>query len=179
RWYDPSGEGETHSFKRSNWWGEVREECLAVRDRVGLMDQSTFAKFEVAGPDALAFLQRICANRVPARNGRIILGHLLNENGVIASELTITRLAQDRFYILSAASSQLYDMAQLRGRMASGERVTVSDVTDAYGVLVLAGPKAREVLAARTAADLSNVAFPWFSAREISVAGVAEVRALR
>jgi len=70
RWYDPSGEGETHSFKRSNWWGEVREECLAVRDRVGLMDLSTFAKFEVAGPDALAFLQRICANRVRVSPGQ-------------------------------------------------------------------------------------------------------------
>jgi len=179
RWYDHSGEGETHSFKRSNWWGEVREECLAVRDRVGLMDLSTFAKFEVAGPDAFAFLQRICANRVPARDGRIILGHLLNENGVIESELTITRLVQDRFYLLSAASAQLYDMDQLRWRIASGERVTVSDVTDAYGVLVLAGPRAREVLSACTAADLGNAAFPWLSGREISVAGVAGVRALR
>jgi glycine cleavage system aminomethyltransferase T len=91
-----------------------------VRDRVGLMDLSTFAKFEVAGPDALAFLQRICANRVPARDGRIILGHLLNENGVIESELTITRLVQDRFYLLSAAFAQLYDMDQLRWRIASG-----------------------------------------------------------
>jgi dimethylglycine dehydrogenase len=179
RWYDPSGEGETYSFKRSNWWGEVREECLAVRDRVGLMDLSSFAKFEVAGPDALAFLQRICANRVPARDGRIILGHLLNENGVIESELTITRLGQDRFYLLSAASAQLYDMDQLRWRVASGERVTVSDVTDAYGVLVLAGPRAREVLAACTAADLGNAAFPWLLGREISVAGIAGIRALR
>ena len=179
RWYDPSGTGEAYSFKRSNWWDKVREECLAVRDRVGLMDLSTFAKFEITGPDALAFLERICANRIPARDGRLILGHLLNESGVIESELTVTRLAPDRFYALSAAAAQLYDMDQLRWRIAPGERVAVSDVTDAYGVLVLAGPRARDVLSSCTAADLGNAGFPWLSAREITVAGIEGVRALR
>src|SRR6202041_3503684 len=138
RWYDRSGNGhsgagEVFSFKRSNWWDAVRAECLAVRERVGLMDLSTFAKFEVEGPDAFAFLQRICANKVPARDGRIMLGHLLNGNGVIESELTITRLAEDRFYVLSAAAAQLYDMDQLTWRIDPGERVAVADVTDNYG----------------------------------------------
>jgi dimethylglycine dehydrogenase len=179
RWYDRTDKGETFSFKRSNWWGAVREECLAVRDRVGLMDLSTFAKFEVVGPDAFAFLERICANKVPARDGRIMLGHLLNANGVIESEITVTRLASDRFYVLSAAAAQLYDLDQLRWRIARGERMAVTDITDDFGVLVLAGPRAREVLARCTDADLVNTSFPWLTARQIAVAGVEKVRALR
>jgi dimethylglycine dehydrogenase len=178
RWYDRTGKGEVFSFKRSNWWEAVREECLAVRERVGLMDLSTFAKFEVAGPDAFGFLERVCANKVPARDGRIMLGHLLNANGAIESEITVTRLAADRFYVLSAAAAQLYDLDQLRWRIAAGERVAVTDITDEFGVLVLAGPRARNVLARCTDADLDNASFRWLTARQIAVAGV-KVRALR
>ena len=93
RWYDPSGKGEQYSYQRSNWWEAVKAEAMAVRERVGLMDLSTFAKFEVTGQDAYAFLDRICANKIPAKDGGIILGHLLNENGFIECELTVTRLA--------------------------------------------------------------------------------------
>jgi dimethylglycine dehydrogenase len=179
RWYDRVGNGEVFSFKRSNWWDAVRAECLAVRERVGLMDLSTFAKFEVEGPDAFAFLQRICANKVPTAVGRIMLGHLLNENGFIDSEMTVTRLAADRFYVASAATAQLHDLDQLLWRIADGERVSVTDVTDEYGVLVLAGPRARDVLAGCTSADLGNETFRWLTGREIEVAGVKAVRALR
>jgi dimethylglycine dehydrogenase len=124
-------------------------------------------------------LQRICANNVPAADGRVMLGHLLNTNGFIDSEITVTRLAADRFYVVSAATAQLHDMDQLRWRIADGERVSVRDVTDAFGVLVLAGPRARDVLARCTGADLGNAAFRWMTGREIEVAGVAGVRALR
>jgi dimethylglycine dehydrogenase len=179
RWYDPSGKGENFSYRRSNWWEAVKAEALAVRERVGLMDLSTFAKFDVKGKDAHTFLERICANKIPVKDGGVILGHLLNENGFIESEITVTRLAADRFYVLSAAVAQLCDMDQLRWRMKPGERVEIADVTDAFGVLVLAGPKARDVLSACTKADLSNTAFPWLTARQIEVAGVAGVRALR
>ena len=179
RWYDQSGRGEVFSFKRSNWWGPVREECLAVRRRVGLLDLSTFAKFEITGSDAHRFLERICANRIPARDGRIVLGHLLDKNGFIESEMTVTRFAPDRFYLLSAGTAQLYDMDQLRWRLAPGERVDIADVTDEKGVLVLAGPRARDVLAHSTNADLDNGMFPWRTAREIEIAGIKNVRALR
>jgi dimethylglycine dehydrogenase len=141
RWYDRSGEGERYSFRRSNWWNAVRDEALAVRERVGLMDLSTFAKFEVKGRDAFSFLNRICANKVPEKDGGIILTHLLNENGFIESELTITRLAADHFYVLSAAAAQLYDMDQLSWRKTDSEAVSISDVTDDFGVLILAGPE--------------------------------------
>jgi dimethylglycine dehydrogenase len=179
RWYDKSGKGETFSYRRSNWWEAVKAEALAVRERVGLMDLSTFAKFEMSGPDACAFLDRICANKIPAKTGGIILGHLLNDNGFIESEITVTRLAGDKFYVLSAATAQLYDLDQLRWRLRPGEDVEVTDVTDDYGVLVLAGPRARDVLAQCTKADLGNRTFRWLTAREIEVAGVKGIRALR
>jgi dimethylglycine dehydrogenase len=179
RWYDGSRKGEDFSYRRSNWWKAVEAEALAVRQNVGLMDLSTFAKFEVSGPDAYAFLDRICANKIPAKTGGIILGHLLNDNGFIESEITVTRLGDDKFYVLSAAAAQLYDLDQLRWRIKPAERVEVKDVTDDLGVLVLAGPRARDVLAQCTKADLGNAAFRWLTAQEIEVAGVKRVRALR
>jgi dimethylglycine dehydrogenase len=179
RWYDTSGKGETYSFRRSNWWDAVKAEALAVRERVGLMDLSTFSKFEVKGRDAFTFLDRICANRIPARDGGIILGHLLNANGFIESEITVTRLAPEHFYVLSAATAQLHDFDQLAWRRRLDEKVEITDVTDAYGTLVLAGPKSRDVLAACTETDLSNAAFRWLTGKETVVAGVRGVRLLR
>ena len=179
RWYDPTGQGEDFSFKRNNAWNAVRAEALAVRERVGLMDLSTFSKFEVTGPDAHSFLDRICANRLPTKTGGLTLTHLLNVNGFIESEITITRLADDRFYVLSAATAQLHDMDQLRWRLRSTEAATITDVTDAYGTLVLAGPKAREVLAGLTDTDLSNAGFRWLTGKEANVAGVSGIRLLR
>ncbi len=175
RWYDASGTGENFSFRRNNAWEAVKAEALAVRERVGLMDLSTFAKFEVKGKDAFAFLNRICANRIPEKDGGIILTHLLNENGFIESELTITRLGTEHFYVLSAAAAQLYDMDQLSWRRAAGEKVTITDITDDYGVLVLAGPKSRAVLSEVHQGDEGR----WLTGRVTQVAGVAGVRLLR
>jgi dimethylglycine dehydrogenase len=179
RWYDTSGKGEVFSFKRSNWWDAVKSECEAVRNRVGLMDLSTFSKFEVSGPDAYAYLSRICANKIPAKIGGVMLGHLLNANGFIESEITVTRLAEDHFYVLSAAVAQLHDFDQLNWRVEKGERVNIKDVTDDYGVLVLAGPHARDTLAPLTDIDLTNASFRWLTGQAAKVAGVAGVRLLR
>jgi dimethylglycine dehydrogenase len=186
RWYDATstagrkGEGERYSFRRSNWWEAVKAEALAVRQAVGLMDLSTFAKFEVKGPDAHAFLDRICANRIPTKDGGIILGHLLNPNGFIESEITVTRLAADHYYVLAAASAQLHDFDQLTWRKLPTEDVSITDVTDAYGTLVLAGPRSRDVLAAVTEdIDLTNAGFRWLTGQVATVAGVPRVRLLR
>jgi dimethylglycine dehydrogenase len=179
RWYDRNGDGEKYSFRRSNWWGAAREEALAVREKVGIMDLSTFSKYDVKGKDAHGFLDRICANRIPSKEGGIILGHLLNANGFIESEITVTRLGPEHYYVLSAAVAQLHDLDQMNWRKRPEEKVTVTDVTDDLGVLVLAGPKSREVLAACTKADLSNGAFRWLTAKEATVAGVKGVRLLR
>jgi dimethylglycine dehydrogenase len=176
RWYDPSGEGERFSFHRSNWWAAVRAEALAVRERVGLMDLSSFAKFEVRGADAARFLERICANRIPPKDGGIVLGHLLNDMGFIESEFTITRLAADHFYLASAAAAQVHDFDQLTWRRGAGEAVEIADVTDGFGTLVLAGPRARDVVGVCTDADLARA---WMTGQEAVVAGVAGVRLLR
>jgi dimethylglycine dehydrogenase len=179
RWFDRNDAGETYSYLRSNWWNAVRDECIAVRERVGLMDLSTFAKFDVKGPDALTFLDRICANRMPKKDGGVVLAHLLNENGFIESEVTVTRLAADHFYVLSAAVAQHHDFDQLAWRKRDDERVEIKDITDDFGTLVLAGPKARDVLSACTDEDLSNQNFPWLAGKSCTVAGVSSVRALR
>ena len=175
RWYDKSGLGEAYSFKRSNWWEAVRSECLAVRNEVGLMDLSTFSKFDVRGPDAHAFLDRICANKIPEKDGGIMLGHLLNANGFIESEITVTRLAAGHYYVLSAAVAQLHDLDQLNWRRLGSETVSITDVTDDYGVLVLAGPKSREVLQKICHDDLGR----WLTGRIATIAGVDGVRLLR
>lgn len=179
RWFDPTGKGEDYSFRRSNWFEPVREECMAVRERVGLMDLSTFAKYDVHGTHAAALLDRLCANRIPRRDAGIVLGHLLTEGGFIESEMTITRLADDQFYVLSAAVAQHHDMDQLVNGITPGEDVTVTDVTEDFGCLVLAGPRARDVLGGLTDTDLSNASFPWLTGKVISLAGVPGVRALR
>jgi dimethylglycine dehydrogenase len=179
RWFDRAGKGEDYSFRRANWWNAVRDECIAVRERVGLMDLSTFAKFDVKGPDAFSFLERICANKVPRKDGGIVLTHLLNDNGFIESEITITRLSGDHFYVLSAAVAQHHDFDQLIWRKRSDERVDIVDITDNYGTLVLAGPRAREVLVACTLQDLSNTALPWLKGTVATVADVGDVRLLR
>lgn len=179
RWYSPTGARERFSWSRSNWWQPVREEALAVRERVGLMDLSSFAKYEVRGADAFDYLQRLCPNRIPAKDGGIVLTHLLTPAGHIESEFTLTRLAADRFYLVSAASAQLHDKDRLESGRRPGERVAITDVTDAYGTLVLAGPLAREVLSEITALDLSNASFRWLTGQQSHVAGIPGVRLLR
>jgi dimethylglycine dehydrogenase len=180
RWYDTAADGGEHyCFRRSNWWEAVKAEALAVRQTVGLMDLSTFSKFDVKGPSAHAFLERICANKIPTKDGGLILGHLLNPNGFIESEMTVTRLSADHYYLLSAAVAQLHDFDQLSWRRLPEEDITITDVTDAFGTLVLAGPKSRDVLAAVTDIDLTNAGFRWLTGRVAIVAGVPGVRLLR
>ena len=178
RWYDRRGQGEQYSYRRGNWQDAVAAECRAVRESCGLMDLSTFSKYDVSGRDAATFLDRVLANKLPKRDGGIALTHLLTDSGRIESEFTVTRLGADRFYLLSGATAQIHDLDLLTNRRKPGEHVTITDITDAYGTLVLAGPKARDVLGKHTDADLSNAAFPWLSGREITIAGVP-VRALR
>jgi dimethylglycine dehydrogenase len=178
QWFAPAGEHERHSFRRSNSFAAVASECQAVRERVGLLDLTSFSKYDVSGPDAEAFLHRLNANRIPRRPGGIVLSHMLTELGGIECETTITRLGAERFYLLSAATAELHDLDWLRQHMARGEDVRVDNVTHDYGVLVLTGPRSRETLAKLTGEGLGNDAFPWLHGKEIEVAGVP-VRALR
>lgn len=177
KWYAPSGVVEQYGFRRMNWFDTVREECRAVRERVGVIDMSGFSKYDVTGADSQNFLDRILANRVP-RNGRVVLAHALTELGGIESEFTVTRLDQNRFYLLSAAVARVHDFDWLLQHRQENEQVEIVDVTEDFGTLLVSGPRARELLLKLTDADLGNASFPWLSAREIEVAGVP-VRALR
>ena len=177
KWFSPDDREEQYSFRHNNVFELVREECLAVRERVGILDLSGFAKYDVTGRDARTMLDRLCANRVPKRGG-IALTHLLSEGGRISAEVTITHLDEQAFYVLSAAGAELRDLDHLQQGRRPGEQVHIANVTDRRGVLVLAGPRARSVLAQLTDAPLDSGAFRWLTAKEINIAGMP-VRALR
>jgi len=179
KWYAPQGVEEEYGFRRNNSFDAVAGECRAVREAVGLTDLSSFAKYEVTGKDAFTFLERICANRVPVKAGGVVLSQMLTTLGGIESEATVTCLSQDHYYLLSGAVAELHDLDWLIQHVEKDEDVTVSNVTDDFGVLVVTGPYSREVLASLTDAGLTNQdGFTWMSAQQITVAGI-NVRALR
>jgi len=178
KWFSPDGRAEVSGYRRSNVFELIGAEVAAVHRRVGLLDLSGFAKYEISGRDAESFLNRVCANRVPRKTGGIALVHMLSPQGRILGEMTVTRLADDRFYALSAAAAELRDRDWLTQSVRPGEAVQIANVTGERGVLVLSGPRSRELLGPLTDADLSNEAFPWLRAREIRIAG-HDVRALR
>ncbi len=166
------------TFRRPHWLGSVEEECLAVRDRAGVVDLSAFAKFELSGPGAEAFVETLGANRPPRRDGRIGITHVLTERGGIASEFTVTRLGPDRFYLTSAAAAERHDEDLLRRRSKAFPGVAIRNLTERRAILGLMGPRSRAVLQRLSDADLSDAAFPWLSAQSLNVAGV-EALALR
>jgi dimethylglycine dehydrogenase len=178
KWFSLDGREEECGFRHNNVFEVVAEECKAVRERVGVLELSSFSKYEATGPDAETFLNRVCANQMPQRDGRIILAHMLTENGRIESEFSITRLGENHFYVLSATVSEDRDISLLNNRLLETENVTVTNITDDWGALVLAGPRSRDLLSRITNADLSNEAFRWLTAQTIEVAGI-ELRALR
>ncbi len=165
-----SPEPERHSFRRSNAFGVVADEVKGIRERAGVADLTAFAKFEVRGADAGAFLDRLSANRLPGPGG-IRLVHMLTDLGGIECEMTITRL-DNRFYLNSAVVGQHHDLDWLMFHRRDEEDVEIVDVTDSTGIVAVTGPRSRDVLATLTEADLSSPAFPWLTAQEIEVAGV-------
>ena len=166
------------SFRRSRWFEAVRREVENVTTNVGLLDMTAFAKCRVSGAGAEDFLNGFVANSVPKQVGRLCLAHALNRNGGVHSEFTILRESGDSFYLVSAGAFQRLDHDYLRKYMPRDGSVQFTPLTGAVGVLVLTGPKARELLARVTRADLSNESFRWLTARNI-VVGSAPVNAMR
>ncbi len=178
KWFSPDGRTEDYGYARNNVFDVVRDEVEAVHARVGVLDLTGFAKYDISGPDAEAFLNRICANQLPRKTGGIALVHLLSPAGRIYGEMTITRLNDQLFYALSAAAAELRDQDLLTQSLLPGESVRIDNVTEQRGVLVVSGPHSRELLSRLTDADLGNEAFRWLRGREIHIAG-EPVRALR
>jgi Glycine cleavage system T protein (aminomethyltransferase) len=179
-WFAPDGVAaeDVYSMGRQNWFGPVGDEHRHVREKVGIFDQSSFAKYEVTGPDAGRALDWICANDVSKPAGRLTYTQLLNTRGGIEADLTVARLADDRFYIVTGTGFRTHDLAWIEDHIPEGLNVSIEDITERFGTLSLMGPKSRAVLSAVTSADVSNEAFPFGHVREIDIAGT-RVRALR
>jgi glycine cleavage system T protein len=179
-WYAPTGiEAQyRYSYDRQNWFDYSADEHNAVRNAVGLFDQSSFAKFLLVGPDAESVLNRISANNITVPIGRVVYTQWLNDRGGIEADLTVTREAEDRFLIVTSAASQTRDLAWLRRNIPPNARATISDATSAYAVLGVMGPKSRDRLLRVTDADLSNEAFPFATSQIIDI-GYARARASR
>jgi dimethylglycine dehydrogenase len=164
---------EKWSFRRSNYFQFVGDECRNVHDNVGLMDMSAFAKCEVSGSGAEGWLNSILTNRAPRRTGRVTLTYLLTKRGGVRAEFTLTRIGPERFYLVSAAALETHDFDALEKLLPADNSVRIDKVTTQRGVLVLAGPRSREVLAKVSDIDVSNAAFPWLTARRLSIKAAA------
>lgn len=178
-WFAPPGveARDVYSMGRQNWFDAVGQEHLHVRAHAGVFDQSSFAKYELSGPKAAEALEAICANRVARDLGRLTYTQLLNSRGGIECDLTVARLAEDRFYIVTGTGFRTHDFGWIADHLPA-QGTALQDVTEDWGTLSLMGPEARAILSKVTAADVSNSALPFGSAREIIIAGVP-VRALR
>lgn len=179
-WFAAPGEEarDRYSFERPNWFEAVGREHTACRERVALFDQTSFAKYLVEGKDAEAALSFLCANNIARPPGALTYTQLLNARGGIECDLTVARLSEDRFYIVTGTGFATHDAHWIASNIPAGLDARLSDVTSSRAVLSLFGPRARDVLAACTPDDVSNAAFPFATCRTISIAG-APVLALR
>ncbi len=179
-WFAPSGMAqEDHwSFRRSRWFEPVGNEVENVHNNVGVLDMTAFAKCRIAGPGAEEFLEGMIANRLPRSIGRVGLVHALTERGGVHSEFTVFRESPESFYVVSAGALQRLDHDWLTRHMPSDGSVTFTNITNQMGVLVVAGPRSRDLLSGLTRDDLSNGSFRWLSGRWIDV-GLAPALALR
>jgi glycine cleavage system T protein len=166
-----------YSYGRQNWFPCAADEHRAVREAVGVFDQSSFAKFRLEGAEAVSVLQRLCANDVDVPAGRIVYTQMLNRRGGIEADLTVTRIAEDAYVIVTAAAAATHDADWIRRHLGDA-RAVLTDVTSAYAVVSVMGPRSRTLLSRLTDADLANVAFPFGASREIWL-GAAPVRATR
>ncbi|MFQ6005112.1 MAG: FAD-dependent oxidoreductase [Woeseia sp.] len=179
-WYAPEGVAPVYqySWERQNWFEYSATEHMAVREAVGLFDQSSFAKFRLEGRNALSVLNRVCANDIDQKAGRLVYTQWLNDQGGIETDLTVTRLGEDAFMIVTAAETEVRDFCWLKQHIPADAHCVLTNVSSAMGVLSLMGPRARDLLQSLTPADMSNDAHPFATSREIEL-GYALVRASR
>lgn len=181
-WFADSKAGEVpqdrYSFSKPGWFEAVGREHRACRESAALFDQTSFAKALLVGRDAEAALSWIAANNVAKAPGSVIYTQMLNHKGGVECDLTVTRLDRDRYYIVTGTGFATHDFDWIRRSIPEGMNAMLIDVTSARAVLALMGPRARDILAACSADDVSNAAFPFMTAREIRVAG-APVLAIR
>ena len=169
---------ERYSFRRSNYFPYVGQECKHVQEKVGLLDMSAFSKFSISGTGAAEWLESLVCNRIPQAIGRIGLCHMLSRNGGVRAEFTIYKSANNRYYVVSAGAMERHDWDYLLKNKPTDGSVEVEKITTQLGVLILAGPKSRAVLQKLTDTDLANENFKWLTGKQINM-GVASATALR
>lgn len=179
-WYAPEGVAREfdYSFGRPGWFDHVGAECRATRDAVALYDQSSFPKFRVEGRDACAVLNRICASQVDVPVGKMVYTQWLNHRGGIEADLTVTRLSETAYLIVTAGGGQVRDFAWLKRHIPEDAHCIATDITSGLPMLGLMGPNSRALLEAATGADLSNDAFPFGSMQDLEL-GYAKIKAGR
>lgn len=163
---------ETHGFKFNEAFDVVARDVAAVQNGVGLAEVNGFNRFEITGTDARGFLDRVICGKITRKAGRVGLGYLLNEHGMLKAEATIANLPDGRIWYGSAAAAEFHDMDWLELNIGSGEDVQITSLTNTHTILVLAGPKSRDVLSKVSRADWSAKGFPWLSVRECFI-GIA------
>ncbi len=179
-WFAPAGVAprDEYSFERQNWFAHVGEEHRAVRERVGVFDQTSFAKFEMTGRDAERALGWMCANDVARPPGTVVYTQLLNSRAGIECDLTVARMAEGRYYIVTGTGFASHDFHWIRTHVQAGLEADLTQVTDDYSVVSVFGPRSRDLLSSITSDNLDNRAFPFGSVREIRI-GDTLVTALR
>ena len=171
-WFAQPGQKREYeySFGKQNWFENTGEECLAVRNQVGLFDQTSFVKFEVVGPDAAAALNRMSGNDVAGEIGKVTYTQWLNDRGGIEQDLTITRLDEDRFMVVSGSGAPTRDLSHLR-RSTAGRELQIREITDELTMFGVMGPGSRALLTGLTEDPLDDESFPFGAARTITVGG--------
>jgi dimethylglycine dehydrogenase len=157
------------SFRRSAWWQHSVNEAQHLSENVGILDMTAFAKSRISGPGAEAFLDNLLANKISKKIGRVSLCHALNTRGGVHSEFTVIRESDDSFYCVSAGALARLDQDWVKKHLPDDRSVTFQDITNQYGVLVIAGPKSRDLMEKVSSTDFSNKAFPWLTSQQINV----------
>jgi dimethylglycine dehydrogenase len=180
-WFAPTGvqPKDLFSFRRSNYFEHVGNEARHLRQHVGVIDLTPFTKHEVTGPGAEGWLDGLVANKVPTKVGRIALCHALTRRGGIRTEFTITKIADNHFYVVSAGAAERYDSDYLLQNLPRDGSVMLRNITMSRGCFVVAGPRSRDVLAKLADCPLDNAAFPWLTGQVCEVGLATDVYLLR
>ncbi|GIY75438.1 dimethylglycine dehydrogenase, mitochondrial [Caerostris darwini] len=179
-WFSKEGDlqGYQPSFRRTNWFDPVGRECRLIMDKVGILDLTPFAKIDVTGPDSAAFLDKMLANKLP-KQGKTNISHLLTPSGKVYAELTVTKMNDEHFFLITGSGSEIHDLRWLNDHARSwNSNVNFQNLTDEMACLSIAGPFSRNVLSKLTEDDVGERAFPFLSAKIMKIAGIP-VRALR
>jgi len=179
-WFAPKGvvPKDKLGWGLPNWFEHVAREHQSIRTKAGVIDQSSFGKIEIKGPDALSFLQKITDNQMDRPVGSITYTQMLNEKGGIECDLTVSRLGEDHFYLVTGTAFVKHDLSWIKRHLPEKTHLSVTDMTSARACITLCGPKSREILRSLTKDDLSNEGFPYMTCKEIYI-GYAPVLALR